>query len=66
MVVLLLTTLLLNLNTAACGFTSQGSQEQQRPAEVQKPSTEETEKTMEIPQKTMEATGKEEQTERGT
>lgn len=58
--------LLLNLSLSGCGFTSQGSQEQQRPAEVQKPSTEETEKTIEEPQKTMERTGKEEQTERDT
>jgi hypothetical protein len=66
MVLLLLVILLLNLAIAACGFTSQGSQEQNRPAEVQKTDPEATEKTQEIPQKTMEATGKEEQTERGT
>lgn len=65
-VVLLLATLLLTLNITACGFTSQGSQEQRRPAEVQKTGAEETEKTNVTPQKTMEETGKEEQTERGT
>jgi preprotein translocase subunit SecG len=65
-VALLLAALLITLNITACGFTSQGSQEQRRPAEVQKPASEETEKTSETPQKTMEETGKEEQTERGT
>ena len=67
-VVLLLAMLLLTLNIAiaACGFVSQGSQEQQRPAEIQKTGPEATEKTMATPQKTMEATGKAEQTERGT
>ena len=38
--VLLLTILILNLCVAACGFTSQGSQEQNRPAENQNPEEE--------------------------
>jgi hypothetical protein len=38
--VLLLTILILNLSVAACGFTSQGSQEQNRPAENQGPEEE--------------------------
>ena len=40
--VLLLTILILNLCIAACGFTSQGSQEQNRPAENQGPEEEDT------------------------
>lgn len=39
-VVLLLAVLVLNLNVIACGFTSQGSQEQNRPAENQNPEEE--------------------------
>jgi flagellar basal body-associated protein FliL len=38
--VLLLAILVLNLSVAACGFTSQGSQEQNRPAENQNPAEE--------------------------
>ena len=41
-IVLLLAMLILNLSVAACGFTSQGSQEQNRPAENQKPPSEDT------------------------
>ena len=64
--VLLLMLLVLNLSVVACaGFTSQGPQEQKRPAEVQRPSTEETKKTvLETPEKSMEETAKEEQTKR--
>ncbi len=66
-VVLLLATLLLTLNIAACGFTSQGSQEQRRPAEAQRTGPEDHERTaLALPQKTMEQTGKAEQTARGT
>ena len=62
----LLTLLVLNLSVVACtGFTSQGPQEQKRPAEVQQPSTEEAKRTvLETPEKSMEETAKEEQTKR--
>jgi hypothetical protein len=64
--VLLLTMLILNLSVVACvGFNSQGPQEQKRPAEVQQSSTEEIKKTvLQNPEKSMEETAKEEQTER--
>jgi hypothetical protein len=39
-IVLLLAILILNLSVAACGFTSQGSQQQNRPAENQNPPSE--------------------------
>jgi flagellar basal body-associated protein FliL len=39
-VVLLLAILILTLSVVACGFTSQGSQEQNRPAENQNPAEE--------------------------
>ena len=44
--VLLLTILILSSSVAACGFTSQGSQEQNRPAENQNPQKEDTEETI--------------------
>lgn len=62
--VLLLTLLVLNLSVVSCaGMTSQGPAEQKRPAENQKPATEETtQPALETPQKGMEQTAKEEQT----
>lgn len=48
--VLLLAILIFSANVAACGFTSQGSQEQNRPAENQNPKEEDAEETiLEIP-----------------
>lgn len=44
--VLLLAILVLNLSVIACGFTSQGSQEQNRPAENQGPREEDREETI--------------------
>jgi hypothetical protein len=47
------------------GFSSQGPQEQQRPAEKQSAPTEDTEETfLDDPSKAMEETAKEEQTEK--
>ncbi len=47
---LLLAILVLNLSVIACGFTSQGTQEQNRPAENQGPKEEDKEETiLEIP-----------------
>ena len=65
--VLLLAILILNLSVVACsGFTRQGGEaEQLRPAENQKSTPEDTEKTaLATPEKNMEETAKEEQTKR--
>jgi len=48
---LLLVILILGMSATACGFTSQGSQEQNRPAENQNPEEEDKEETiLEIPE----------------
>lgn len=62
--VLLLMILVLSLGTVACvGATSQGPQEQKRPAENQSSAQEGSQKTaIETPDKNMEETAKEEQT----
>jgi hypothetical protein len=62
--VLLLTILIISLGVFACaGATSQGPQEQKRPAENQNSAQEESQKTaIETPEKNMEETAKEEQT----
>lgn len=61
--VLLLTMLVLNLSLGACtGFTSQGPQEQLRPAENQSSAERDaTEPNLENPEKSMEETANEEQ-----
>ncbi|MDX6380204.1 MAG: hypothetical protein QOI57_1228 [Rubrobacteraceae bacterium] len=64
-VVLLLTILILTLSVVACGFTSQGSQEQNRPAENQNSAAgDTTEAILKTPEKSMEETGKEEATQK--
>jgi hypothetical protein len=64
--VFLLTILVLTLSTPACtGFTSQGPQEQKRPAENQSSAREDTQETvLQNPEKSMEETAKEEQSTR--
>ncbi len=63
---LLLAMLVLVPSVSGCtGFSSQGPQEQQRPAEKQSAPTEDTEETfLDDPSKKMEETAKEEQTEK--
>jgi hypothetical protein len=62
--VLLLTILILNLCAGAYGCTSQGPQEQQRPAERQSSAQEDTEEpALETPEKSMEETANEERTQ---
>jgi hypothetical protein len=65
-VALLLAMLVLVPSVSGCtGFSSQGPQEQQRPAEKQNAPTEDTEETfLDDPSKEMEETAKEEQTEK--
>jgi hypothetical protein len=60
----LLTMLILNLGMVACtGVTSQGPQEQERPAENQNPAQEDAEETaFETPETIMEETANEEKT----
>ncbi len=61
--VLLLTILVLNLGVPACGSPSQGTREQQRPAENQSSGQEDAEEVaLENPAPTMEETANEEQT----
>ena len=57
--------LVLSPGMGACGFTSQGSQEQQRPAERQNSAEEDAIEENKEPQKVMEETGKDEETEEG-
>jgi uncharacterized protein HemX len=61
--VLLLVMLILNLTAGAC--LSQGTQEQNRPAERQNSAEEDAKEENKEPQKEMEETGKEEETEEG-
>ena len=60
---LLLAMLILNLTGSAC--LSQGTQEQNRPAERQNSAEEDAKEENKEPQKEMEETGKEEETARG-
>lgn len=63
-VVLLLVVLILGLSVPACGFTSQGPREQERPAENQSPATQDrTEEPLVNPAETMEETATEEATQ---
>ncbi len=63
--VLLFTILILNLGVVACGFTSQGPQEQKRAAENQNPAQEDAEEAaFENPETNMEETADEENTTR--
>ncbi|MCA1729911.1 MAG: hypothetical protein LC751_11050 [Actinobacteria bacterium] len=57
---LLLVILVLIPGMGACGFTSQGSQEQQRPAESQSPSTQDATESNQNVAKGMEKTAKQE------
>jgi hypothetical protein len=57
---LLLALLVLGPSVSACGFTSQGTQEQNRPAEVQNPEEEDTAEENKNVAKEMEKTAKEE------
>jgi hypothetical protein len=53
------------VSISACGFTSQGSQEQNRPAENQNSAAgDTTEAILKTPEKSMEETGKEEATQK--
>ena len=65
MAVLLLVILILGMSVTACGFTSQGSQEQNRPAESQNAAEEDRKEANKNVAPEMEETGKEEETERG-
>ena len=57
---LLLAMLVLVPGLSACGFTTQGTQEQNRPAEDQGPKSEDTEEENKDVNKKMEKTGKQE------
>lgn len=57
---LLLAMLVLSPGVGACGFTSQGTQEQNRPAEVQNPEEEDTAEENKNVAKEIEKTAKEE------
>lgn len=57
---LLLAVLVLNPGVGACGFTSQGTEEQNRPAEDQSPKAEDTQEENKNVNKEMEKTGKQE------
>lgn len=61
---LLLVILVLIPGMSACGFTSQGSQEQRRPAESQGPSTQDATESNQNVAKEMEKTGKQESGEK--
>jgi flagellar basal body-associated protein FliL len=64
-VLLAILILVLSVSISACGFTSQGSQEQNRPAENQNPAEEDkTEPILKTPEKSMEEAGKEEATQK--
>lgn len=56
---LILAVVVLNPGVGACGFTSQGTQEQKRPAEVQSPKEEDIKEENKNVNKEMEKTGKE-------
>lgn len=57
---LILAVVVLNPGVGACGFTSQGTQEQQRPAEDQSPKEEDIKEENKNVNKEMEKTGKQE------